>query len=111
MGGLAERSVRVVIRAAISGATESAPALPAYGCDSRAYRQSPALPIQRVMAASAAVAARRMRGPRLTATALRAARIIEASSGVKPPSGPIRTVAGPASIEERIGAPTVSSAK
>src|SRR4249919_1574620 len=75
IGGLAERSVRVVITAAISVAAESAPALPAYGFYRRAYCQSPTAAIHADTAASAAVSARRIRGPRLIGLELGVSRI------------------------------------
>ena len=79
--------------------------------DSETYRQSPAAAIHAATAASAAVSARRMRGPRLIACALGAARIAAASSGVKPPSGPVRISAGPGAKAAAAGSPPVSSAK
>ena len=62
------------------------------------YRsQSPTAACQRVRAATAAVSARRIRGPSDTAVVQGRARNRARSSGENPPSGPISMAQGPAS--------------
>ena len=60
-----------------------------------------------MIAATAAVSARRMRGPRLTARADGIDFIASISSGAKPPSGPIRIDVG-VPVEKRLRAEKMS---
>src|SRR5690606_9496229 len=60
-----------------------------------AHRQSPSAACHSASAATAAVSARRTRGPRLTATVCGSDRRRSDSSAEKPPSGPIRIAQGP----------------
>ena len=59
------------------------------------HHQSPRVDCHSVSAATAAVSARRMRGPRRTGWAQAIARSRARSASEKPPSGPIRIAQGP----------------
>src|SRR5690349_19264328 len=73
--------------------------------------QSPTTAMNAARAASAAVSARRMRGPSEIGTELAPARMSSRSSSAKPPSGPTTISAGPAVKAEAAGSPPASSAK
>ena len=67
----------------------------------RPFGQSPSVAWMSASAATAAVSARRMRGPRLRRTTRGAARIAARSSSSKPPSGPISRPTPPSRVRPR----------
>jgi hypothetical protein len=81
-------------RDASSRAADTTPALLLYDRTSAAYRQSPAADIHAATAASAAVSARRIRGPRLIALELGEERTAAAFLGREAAFGTVRIMEG-----------------